>query len=80
MAVLLMAIAPDSASAVCHCIFHSVGAMLARKSEPMVTSTMVSATWSSPSPNTWRRMERSLGRLNSSPITNIKKTTPNSPR
>ena len=44
MAVLLMAMAPDSASAVCHSIFHNVGAMLARKSEPSVTRIMVSAT------------------------------------
>ncbi len=80
MAVLLMAIAPDSASAVCQPMVQRLGAMLARNREPTVASTMVSATCSSPRPNTWRRMERSLGRLNSSPITNIRNTTPNSPR
>ncbi len=80
MAVLLMAMAPPSASAVCHSIFHRLGARVARNIEPTVASTTVSTTCSSPSPKTWWRMERSLDRLNSSPITNIRNTTPNSPR
>ena len=41
---------------------------------------MVASTCAKPSPNTILRMLRSLGRLNSSPITNIRKTTPNSAR
>jgi hypothetical protein len=41
---------------------------------------MVSSTCDSPSPNTSVRMLRSLGRLNSSPMTNIRNTTPNSAR
>ena len=80
MAVLLMAMAPDSASAVCHCICHRVGARLAKNREASVTITRVSTTCSRPSPNTCRRMARSLGRLNSRPMTNIRNTTPNSAR
>ena len=41
---------------------------------------MVSTTCVKPRPNTRLRMLRNLGRLNSNPITNIKKTTPNSAR
>ena len=78
MAVLLMAMALDKASAVCHSIFQSVGATVATNKENTVTITSVNKTCSRPRPNTCLRMERSLGRLNSSPITNIKNTTPNS--
>ena len=80
MAVLLMAMALDSASAVCHSIFQSVGAMVATNKENTVTMTSVSNTCNRPRPNTCLRMERNLGRLNSSPITNIRNTTPNSAR
>ena len=41
---------------------------------------MVSPTSDAPSPSTSRRIERSLERLNSSPIENIRNTTPNSAR
>ncbi len=51
-AVLLMAIAPDSASAVCQGIFQRVGASVARNREPPVASTIVDTTWSMPRPNT----------------------------
>ena len=80
MAVLLMASAPDSASAVCQLIGQRAGIKAASASRKPVTISIVSTTCASPSPNTWRRMARSLGRLNSSPMTNIKKTTPNSAR
>lgn len=80
MAVLLMAIAPDSASAVCQpmCQRSAISQLMAMA--PALTSAIVSTTCASPRPNTCRRMARSLGRLNSSPITNIRNTTPNSAR
>ena len=49
----------------------------ARRSSP---ATVVIATCASPRPNTARRIARSCGRLNSSPIENIRNTTPNSAR
>ena len=80
MAVLLMAIAPESVSAVCQLMCHKLGAKAAKNREAKVTNTMVNTTCIKPSPNTCLRMARNLGRLNSSPITNIKNTTPNSAR
>ena len=80
IAVLLIATAPDSARAVCQGMRQMVGAITAKASEPTVATTMVSKTCISPRPKTWRRMARSLERLNSSPMTNIRNTTPNSPR
>ena len=80
MAVLLMAMALDKAKAVCHSIFQSVGASVAKNNDSDVTMTKVSTTCKTPRPKTCWRIERSLGRLNSSPITNIRKTTPNSAR
>ena len=43
-------------------------------------SAVVSTTCSPPSPSTRRRICTSFGRLNSSPMVNIRNTTPNSPR
>ena len=67
-----------------HCelqwLAQKLGIMVAISKVARVPSNMVSATWNRPSPNTWRRIERNLARLNSRPITNIRKTTPNSPR
>ncbi len=47
---------------------------------PAMVPLIVSTTCDSPSPKTSVRMPRSLGRLNSSPIANIRNTTPNSAR
>ncbi len=80
IAVLLMATAPASAMAVRQSMPHRPGAASSSSSEPPVPSTIVSSTCAWPNPNTWRRMARSLCRLNSRPMTNIRKTTPNSPR
>lgn len=80
IAVLLMAMAPDSASAVRHSIVHSEGAVTVRNTDPRVTTMMVIPTWKSPSPKTCRRIARNFGRLNSRPMTNIRNTTPNSPK
>ncbi|MCY1560532.1 hypothetical protein D9M68_976730 [compost metagenome] len=80
MAVLLMAMTPPSATAICHDTFHQAGSTSASNSEAAVVSSTVSATCDRPRPNTWRFITRSLGRLNSSPITNIRNTTPNSAR
>ena len=44
IAVLLMAMAPDKAKAVCQGIFHSVGARVVKNREPSVASTTVSTT------------------------------------
>ncbi|MCY1231640.1 hypothetical protein D9M72_440970 [compost metagenome] len=44
------------------------------------TASIDSTTCEPPRPNTSRFIERSLVRLNSSPIENIRKTTPNSAR
>ena len=50
-------------------------------SQPMASVVpIVSATCAPPSPNTMRRMDRRRGSENSSPIENIRKTTPNSAR
>ncbi len=43
-------------------------------------STMVSTTCAPPKPNTVMRMVIRRGRLNSSPMENIRNTTPNSAR
>ena len=80
IAVLLMASTPDRASVPCQDKCHKSGQNQRKPSSTRVLSTMVSPTCSAPSPNTWRRMVRSLGRLNSSPMTNIRNTTPNSAR
>ncbi|MDT4877213.1 hypothetical protein FQZ97_1127160 [compost metagenome] len=80
MAVLLIAMMPPSAIAICQDTFHQVGSNRAMTSEAAEVISKVSTTWDRPSPNTWRRIARSLGRLNSSPITNIRNTTPNSAR
>jgi hypothetical protein len=37
---------------------------------------IVAPTWAAPRPNTMRRIVMSRGRLNSSPMLNIRKTTP----
>ncbi len=47
---------------------------------PATAPRMVATTCDAPSPNTSVRIARSLGRLNSSPMTNIRNTTPNSAR
>ncbi len=47
---------------------------------PASVPNTVSTTCDMPSPKTSVRMLRSLGRLNSSPMTNMRKTTPNSAR
>ncbi len=45
---------------------------------PTTAPAIVNPTCDKPRPNTSARMLRSLGRLNSSPITNMRNTTPNS--
>jgi len=45
-----------------------------------ITSPIEASTWKAPSPNTMRFMLKSRGKENSSPIVNIRKTTPNSAR
>ena len=80
MAVLLMAMVPASASAVCQPMSQAPPSHCASTSAPAMPSTTVSSTCSSPRPKTKRRMARSLERLNSRPIENIRNTTPNSPR
>ena len=75
-----MAITPPRASAVYQSIFHHTGNSQSSMSEPIVASTMVRPTCEKPSPKTSLCIARSLGRLNSSPMTNIRKTTPNSAR
>ena len=47
---------------------------------PSSAPAIVNTTCDRPSPNTSRRIARSLCRLNSSPMTNIRNTTPNSAR
>ena len=80
MAVLLMASTPDSASAVCQPMSQMPPTQCDNATPPTVTTAMVASTCISPRPNTCLRMASSLGRLNSSPMANIKNTTPNSPR
>ena len=80
MAVLLMAITPPSASAVCQRMSHQVGSSTVSASDARVVISTVSTTCERPRPNTSRFIARSLGRLNSRPITNMRKTTPNSAR
>ena len=52
IAVLLMAMALASAKAVCHSIFHSVGAIVLTNRENTVTMTKVSTTCKNPKPKT----------------------------
>ncbi len=80
MAVLLMARVPPSASADCQPICQTPPASRDSASKAAVNTAADTTTCSSPSPNTCRRMARSLGRLNSKPMVNIRNTTPNSPR
>ena len=80
MAVLLMAMMPPSATAICHDTLHQRGMIWPISSEAAVVTSTVSTTCAMPRPNTCVRMARSLDRLNSSPITNIRNTTPNSAR
>ena len=84
MAVDDIAIAPPSTTAPCQPISQGRALRLfqthtSRKC-PSTAPAIVSATCDMPSPKTSVRMLRSLGRLNSSPMTNIRKTTPNSAR
>lgn len=76
MAVDDIASAPPSARLACH----DSGYQCDSSSEAGTVSSMVSTTCDAPSPSTSRRIERSLARLNSSPIENIRNTTPNSAR
>ena len=83
IAVLLIASAPPSATALCQFKPHSRPAATKHQANAALPATairIVSVTCDSPSPNTNLRMLLSLGRLNSSPITNIRNTTPNSAR
>ena len=72
IAVELIASAPPSANPVCQPNPSSGSAIVA--------PTVVIATCARPSPNTVRRIAFNCGRLNSSPIENIRKTMPNSAR
>ena len=87
MAVLLIASAPPSATAPCQPTPQRspqdapASATVQTISPCAATApSIVSATWLRPRPKTSLRMLLSLGRLNSSPMTNIRKTTPNSAR
>ena len=48
------------------------------KCSPTIAMTVVIATCANPRPNTARRIAFNCGRLNSSPMENIRKTMPNS--
>ena len=76
MAVDDIANAPPSAKPACHDSGYQCDSSMVIGT----VSSMVSATCDAPSPNTCRRIERSLERLNSRPIENIRNTTPNSAR
>ena len=83
MAVLLMAMAPPSTTAPRQSRPQPSPKRMnshARNALPIRAPAKVSITCDIPSPNTRVRMLRSLGRLNSSPMTNIRNTTPNSAR
>lgn len=80
MAVLLITKVPDSATAVCQLMSHTRPKKRDSSIMPAKDSSMHSTTCANPSPNTNLRIARSLGRLNSSPMANIRNTTPNSPR
>ena len=69
IAVEDIAAMPPRASPACH--------EAPAASAAATASAIVAATWARPSPNTARRMARSFGKLNSSPIENIRNTTPN---
>ena len=83
MAVLDMAMAPPSTTAPFQS--SSQGRVVKENSHssrkwPATAPMTVSPTCDNPRPKTSVRMLRSLGRLNSSPRTNIRNTTPNSAR
>ena len=83
MAVELIAIAEPSTTAPCQLSSQAAPKYLnadASMKCPAKVPKIVTRTCISPRPNTICRMLRSLGRLNSSPITNIRNTTPNSAR
>jgi hypothetical protein len=80
MAVLLMAMMPPIASAVCHSNAHQSPNSQPSANDAPVVNTTVSTTCAVPSPKTKRFIARSLGKLNSSPMANIRNTTPNSAR
>ena len=83
MAVLDMAIAPPSTTAPCQPICQGIAVnekIHTSSAWPSSAPAIVSTTCDRPRPKTSERMLRSLGRLNSSPMTNIRKTTPNSAR
>ncbi len=72
IAVELIASAPPSAKPTCH-------------PDPSIDTRIIApavviATCANPSPNTARRIDFNCGRLNSSPIENMRKTMPNSAR
>ncbi|MNS81314.1 hypothetical protein D3C72_1150250 [compost metagenome] len=76
MAVEDMASAPPSATEACH----DSGKSQLKAQLAGTTASIDSTTCEPPSPNTRRFIDCSLLRLNSSPIENIRKTTPNSAR
>ena len=80
MAVDDMASAPPSANAPCQLICKWAGSWLAMSQPNSKVAMMVNATCASPRPNTMPRIASSLGSENSSPIENIRNTTPNSAR
>ncbi len=72
IAVELIASAPPSA--------RPAGQPKPRSCSTSTPAIVVIDTWTSPSPKTTRRIAFSCGRLNSSPIENMRKTMPNSAR
>jgi hypothetical protein len=73
IAVLLIDMMPPRASAVCHETFHQLGSSQREQQRADGGQQHGQATCDSPSPKTCCFMARSLGRLNSRPITNIRK-------
>ncbi len=83
IAVELIASAAPSASAPCQPSPQArplAAATEIKAALPATAANIVSTTWLRPRPKTNRRMLCSFGRLNSRPMTNIKKTMPNSAR
>lgn len=83
MAVELIAIDAPSTSAPCQPssqLRPSIENPATSSALPSTAPPMVSTTCIRPRPNTAVLSARSLGRLNSSPMTNIRNTTPNSAR
>ena len=78
MAVLLMAITLESTSTPGQCNSQTPGSQKVTANQHRPATAMVHSTCNRPRPNTYARMDLSLARLNSKPITNIKNTTPNS--